>query len=155
MLDWCNRIHDTSQCFLFPFFLPSSSLSHTHSLWYGMGWGKNDFHCQLKIWRNFDRNTNTMHPGMVDAKAVRQKLSKQLNIDLEEESEDSQEKVHLQATPLDEFEDWTEQELEKALDAIPTDKPCQTQVREMGLFLAKISLAGGYSVPLKVRVLRR
>ena len=120
-----------------------------------MGWEKNDFHCQLKIWRNFDRNTNTMHPGMVDAKAVRQKLSKQLNIDLEEESEDSQEKVHLQATPLDEFEDWTEQELEKALDAIPTDKPCQTQVREMGLFLAKISLAGGYSVPLKVRVLRR
>ena len=87
---------------------------------------------------------------MVDAKAVRDKLSKQLLIDLEDET------VHVQPTSLlVGYDNLEEDEQQRALDDIPTDEPCQTQIRELGEFLAKITLAGGHTVPLRINVLKR
>ena len=95
-----------------------------------------------------------MHPGMVDAKAVRKKLSKQLKIDLE-----PHEKVHLIAEPVVHSELTTEQAVEQVmqqhLGTSPTSEPCRTQVRELGEYLARISLKGGFMVPLKVEVMKR
>jgi hypothetical protein len=106
---------------------------------------------QLKIWRNVDPVTEDMQPGMIDAKAIRKKLSKQLRIDLE-----SHEKVHIRGDPLLSLTDLKDSEAEKLMEELgdPTE-PCATQVKQLGEFLARISLAGGFSVPLKVEVLKR
>lgn len=96
-----------------------------------------------------DPNTNDVHPGMVDEKAVRAKLSKQLKIDLE-----PHEKVHLRPIPLVD-PDVTGEELEALMEEVATEEACKVQIKALGLYLAKISLAGGYTVPLKVEVLKR
>jgi hypothetical protein len=92
-----------------------------------------------------------MQPGMIDARAIRKKLSKQLRIDLE-----SHEKIHLRADPLLSLADLTDNEAEKIMEELgdPTE-PCAVHVKQLGEFLARISLAGGFSVPLKVEVLKR
>jgi hypothetical protein len=91
-----------------------------------------------------------MHPGMVDVRAIRQKLSKQLKIDL-----DDHEQVHLRAEPVVGLEDEEDATVEALLEDIDTAEPCTVQVRQYGEYLAKISLAGGHTVPLKVSVVRR
>jgi ribosomal protein L9 len=103
----------------------------------------------LKIWRRVDPSTNDVHPGMVDEKAVRAKLSRQLKIDLE-----GHEKVHLRPVPIVD-QDVTAEELDEVLKEIETDEKCKVQIRALGTYVAKISLAGGYTVPLKVEVLKR
>lgn len=88
---------------------------------------------------------------MVDAVAVRKKLSKQLKIDLE-----PHEKVHLLSEPVlhsDLTEEGTEELLKNNIEA--ADQPCTVQVRQLGEFLAGIALKGGFLVPLKVEVLKR
>jgi large subunit ribosomal protein L9 len=102
---------------------------------------------ELKIWRRVDPSTNAVHPGMVDHKAVRSKLSKQLKIDLDEH-----ETVHLRPTPVD---DLKSEDIDTALEQIETEEECAVQIRQLGDFIAKISLAGGHLVPLKVRILKR
>ena len=94
-----------------------------------------------------DPSTNALYPGMVDQKAVRSKLSKQLKIDLEEH-----EKVHLRPTPI--HDEVKGDEMDALLEEIETEKDCTVQIRALGVYLAKISLAGGYTVPLKVEVLK-
>jgi hypothetical protein len=86
---------------------------------------------------------------MVDEKAVRAKLSRQLKIDLE-----GHEKVHLRPVPIVD-QDVTAEELDEVLKEIETDEKCKVQIRALGTYVAKISLAGGYTVPLKVEVLKR
>lgn len=86
---------------------------------------------------------------MVDQKAVRTKLSKQLKIDLEKH-----ERVHLQPAPIVDPE-VTAEELEALMEEIETEQDCKIQIRALGIYLAKISLAGGHTVPLKVEVLKR
>lgn len=103
---------------------------------------------QLKIWRNVDSITGAVSPGLVDAKAVRQKLSKQLKIDLE-----PHEKVHLRADPL--VHAVTVEEAEQLLQEVATDEACNAQIRQRGEYLAVISLSGGHTVPLKFEVLKR
>lgn len=95
--------------------------------------------------------TEVMQPGTVDAKAIRKKLSKQLKIDL-----DPHEKVHLRAEPflhseLD--EKMAEPFLKEEFPAV--HEPCPTQVRQLGEYMARIALRGGFLVPLKVEVLKR
>ena len=88
---------------------------------------------------------------MVDAKAVRKKLSKQLRIDLE-----AHEKVHLQAEPVvhaELTEEGTEELLRSGFGDV--SQSCTTQVRELGDYLARISLKGDFVVPLKVEVVKR
>lgn len=104
---------------------------------------------ELKIWRRVDPSTQNVHPGMVDHKAVRSKLSKQLKIDLDEH-----EKVHLRAVPVS-FDDLKAEDIDKVLEEMETQEECTVQIRQLGDFIAKISLAGGHSVPLKVRILKR
>jgi hypothetical protein len=130
---------------------------------------------------------------MVDARAVRKKLSKQLRIDLE-----PHEKVHLFAEPLGTLlttsattttteavvdgdssnnvddqgnnnnnnkkkkkdstveKPLTEEEELNALirRLIPQDDE-NVQIRQVGDYLARISLRGGHIIPLKVAVLKR
>lgn len=106
---------------------------------------------QLKIWRNVDSATSVMSPSMVDAKAVRAKLSKQLGIDL---IDNENEHVHLRAEPIG--QKATEQDVYSMLAEFEdVDKPCDVQIRQLGEYLARISLRGGYSIPLRVQVLPR
>lgn len=120
----------------------------------------------LKIWRNVDPTTNSVHPGMVDHKAVRSKLSKQLKIDL-----DRDEKVTLRATPVASHLELTDDDVETMLAEMGGPPPgdggeegddeeedkeeCRVRIRELGEYVAKLSLRGGHSVPLKFVVLKR
>mmetsp|Transcript_701 Transcript_701/g.918 ORF Transcript_701/g.918 Transcript_701/m.918 type:complete len:236 (-) Transcript_701:1577-2284(-) len=104
----------------------------------------------LKIWRNVDDNTGQVHPGFVTAWNVRDKLGRQLKIDLEDH-----ELVHINDAPMPSMEDMSDEALDKVLEDIPTDKKCPVKIKQLGDFIAKISLAGGYSVPLKFVVLKR
>lgn len=123
--------------------------------------------------RNVDLNTPTMcHPGHVSAKHLRQKLSKQLKIDLE-----PHESIHIMDEPVVGLEEMDEKELIDLIMSMDEegDKPgpnsnmtveeatkegvglndCNTQLKYLGDYVAKITLAGGYVVPLKFRIERR
>ena len=157
----------------------------------------------VKLIRNVDPNVPTMcHPGHVSAMNIRDKLSKQLKIDLEEhesvqirnepivglEEMDEKERMQLimnmdgvngaavaaaEGAGLDveaegEVEEDKEEE-ESAAGAAAADEPaatddssstdetkdCDTKVKQLGDYLAKITLAGGYVVPLHFRIERR
>lgn len=98
-----------------------------------------------------DPATNTVHPGVVTAQNVKDKLSKQLKIDL-----DDTEQVHLRESPvLPSHEEVTEEQVETMMDELSADGDCQVQIRQLGEFIAKLSLEGGYTVPLRFVVLKR
>lgn len=110
---------------------------------------------QLKIWRNVDltgSDYNAIAPGVVDAKAVRQKLSKQLKIDLEEH-----ERVHVLQEAVNHADYATERQWEPLLETSFGDcnVKCTTQIKHLGEYMARITLRGGYSIPLKLEVLKR
>lgn len=159
----------------------------------------------VKLIRNVDPNVPTMcHPGHVSAMNIRDKLSKQLKIDLEEhetiqirnepvgglDEMDGKERMQLimnmdgvigattgpglvdddddAAKGEDKEEESVEEEESTAAaaaavetasadDTSSTDeaKDCDTKVKQLGDYLAKITLAGGYVVPLHFRVERR
>ena len=123
--------------------------------------------------RNVDLNTpNMCHPGHVSAKHLRQKLSKQLKIDLE-----PQESIRIMNEPVIGIDDLDEKELmdliihmEEEGDEVDSDSTmnaeeaakegvglndCSTELKYLGEYVAKITLAGGYIVPLKFRIERR
>ncbi|KAL7444364.1 hypothetical protein ACHAXH_009964 [Discostella pseudostelligera] len=148
----------------------------------------------VKIIRHVDPNQPLMcHPGHVTAMNLREKLSKQLKIDLEEH-----ETIHIRTEPVVALEEKGEAELmqliiemgtvnapvkkemevsagddgiapadvegegEKtvndALAATSTQenaKDCDTKIKQLGDYIAKITLAGGHVVPLKFNVGRR
>lgn len=140
----------------------------------------------LKIWRNVDvvnitggsdsKNMNMdnapIYPGFVDHKNVREKLSKQLKIDL-----DDHERVQIMPTPvsfalLDEDESLMDSLLEQmdSLDDndVDNDKEkkdgdgsesgvgeCQVKLKALGEYLVKIHLRGDHAVGLRLNVLRR
>jgi len=106
-------------------------------------------HIQVKIWRNVDAETGTIHPGFVNQKALKEKLSKQLKIDLTDG-----EQLHIQETPVETHENLTEEQLEGMMKKLG-GAPCEVQLRQLGMFVAKITLSGGYTVPLKFLVLKR
>ncbi|GKY97352.1 hypothetical protein MPSEU_000693600 [Mayamaea pseudoterrestris] len=105
----------------------------------------------LKLWRNADASTGSLTSGSVDAKYIRKKLSKQLRIDLE-----PHETITLRAEPVNHAElDHNPTELQSLIDALASDQASTTQVKQLGEFLACISLRGGYNIPLRVEVLKR
>jgi len=104
----------------------------------------------LKIWRNADLNSKTVYPGMVDHKVIRDKLSKQLKIDLDDE-----EQVHILEDPVVSHDSLDTEALEEVMAEIDNSSPCEVQIRQLGNFVAKISLAGGYTVPLRFKILKR
>ena len=146
---------------------------------------------QLKLIRNVDINQPVMcHPGHVSAKHLRDKLSKQLKIDLEDH-----ETIHIRNEPvvsMETKEEYELMELLKEMDedassdkeegdkddteggeveievedppveigaaAVKTDgelKDCDTKLKHLGDYVAKITLSGGYVVPLKFSIQRR
>lgn len=144
----------------------------------------------VKLIRNVDPNVPTMcHPGHVSAKNIRDKLSKQLKIDLEDH-----ETIHIRNEPIVGIEEMDEKEVMQIImnmDGTTTEKDstegeggdsteeessasteataaaaetssstdetkdCDTKVKQLGDYLAKITLAGGYVVPLHFRIERR
>jgi hypothetical protein len=105
---------------------------------------------QLKIWRNIDSTTDSFHPGMVDSSAVRKKLSKQLKIDLE-----SFERVHLYKEPVS-YGDYNEKATEELMGTLgDSEVKCEVQIKKVGDYIARITLRGGYSVPLRFEVTKR
>mmetsp|Transcript_134194 Transcript_134194/g.199663 ORF Transcript_134194/g.199663 Transcript_134194/m.199663 type:complete len:231 (-) Transcript_134194:40-732(-) len=105
----------------------------------------------LKIYRVVDPNSvDTLHPGIVTARNIREKLSKQLKIDL-----DPEEPVHiLSEEPMDLSE--LDDKLQSMVDEFEgADSECQIKVRRLGTYLARIGLAGGYSIPLTFNVQQR
>ena len=87
---------------------------------------------------------------MVDAKAVRDTLTIQLKIDLEDEKE----QIHILAEPTN-VDSMSEEGVRAIMDEIDTSSPCKVQLRQLGVYLAKISLQGGYSIPLKFIITNR
>jgi ribosomal protein L9 len=129
----------------------------------------------LKIWRNVDVVNVTggdsssaggggggikvpIYPGMVDHKAIREKLSKQLKIDLE-----PHEKIQILPDPISfsalEDDDTLMEELLKKMDPLGEsdgdDGECKVQLKTLGDYLVKIHLKGDKAVGLKLSVLRR
>jgi len=118
----------------------------------------------LTIWRKVDDNaagavvgaTGTpLHPGMVDHRAVRQKLSKELKIDLEDH-----ETVQIYPDPISHTE-IDDPEKEKSIEEFLTSmeklgegEECQVQLKAIGEYLVKISLEGG-DVGLRLAVVKR
>jgi len=105
----------------------------------------------LKIWRAVDPNTtDALHPGMVTSQNLREKLSKQLKIDLE-----GHETIHIHSgTPIVNTE-RSENEVQSLIDEFEPEGECGIEIKQLGNYLAKISLAGGYSVPLQFTVVQR
>lgn len=104
----------------------------------------------LKIWRNLDTATELVHPGMVDVKAVRKKLSKQLMIDLERH-----ERVHLREEPVI-FGELNDRETETMMEALgDSEEQCHVEIKKLGEYIARISLRGGYCIPIRFEVLKR
>jgi hypothetical protein len=99
-----------------------------------------------------DPTTRSTHPGMVDAAAVRAKFAKQLRIDLEEN-----ETIHLSTETISSYDrDWRKPGyLEEIMETMSTDEPCTVQIRQLGFYVAKITLKGGFVVPLVVQILKR
>jgi len=129
---------------------------------------------QVKIKRNVDPNNPTIcHPGHVDASNLRDKLSKQLLIDLEDH-----ESIHIRSEPVPGLEDMEDGEIVDLLMKDEGASPegdvdvqaksesegaeessqveeCDVKIKQLGEYLAKITLAGGFTVPLKLKVERR
>ncbi|GFH48673.1 hypothetical protein CTEN210_05149 [Chaetoceros tenuissimus] len=114
----------------------------------------------LKIWRMVDPNSAIggsmgapIHPGMVDYKNVREKLSKQLKIDLEDH-----ERVQIHPTPILHSELEEEESMEKMLESMEEMKEgeeCKTQLKALGEYLVKLHLKGGQEVGLRLKVVKR
>ncbi|CAJ1934443.1 unnamed protein product [Cylindrotheca closterium] len=105
----------------------------------------------MKLWRVVDPNTiDALHPGHVNASNIRDKLGKQLKIDLDESDT-----LHIYSdTPMPHAE-LDDAKLQALVDEFETVGDCNKEVRRLGDYLAKISLPGGYAVPLKFQVLQR
>ena len=115
---------------------------------------------QLKLWRAVDPNSvDSLHPGKVTAVNLREKLAKQLKIDLEED-----EAIHIVRLESSDtttvapviFAEMSEAKVQSTVDEYQTgESQCSVEIKRLGEYLAKISLKGGYSVPLRFSVLQR
>jgi len=121
----------------------------------------------LKIWRMVDLSGGAasggtaagvpIHPGMVDHEAVRAKLSKQLQINLEDHEIVQ---IHPEQIPHHTFEEdvTSSAAMEEALDAMEPLKEgeeCKVVVKTLGEYLVKIHLRGGQRVGLRLAIVKR
>ena len=82
------------------------------------------------------------------ANNLRVQLSRQLKIDL-----DDTERIHILPEPL--IQDFSDEEIDSMIQAIPSDVECTVQLKKLGFFIAKISLSGNYAVPLRFQVIKK
>lgn len=109
-------------------------------------------------------STDALHPGVVTADNIRQKLSKQLKIDL-----DGSEPIHIlqnsasneNATPSTtsttnplNFAELDDAKIQAMADELVPDA-VSVKINRLGEYLAVIGLKGGYAVPLRVLVKQR
>jgi hypothetical protein len=90
-----------------------------------------------------DSESQKLSPGKVTAQMLRSKISKQLKIELEDH-----ETIHLLEDTVM-FEDNTPAMLLAKVEAMDVSEPCKLEIRQVGDYVARITLAGGYAVPLK------
>jgi hypothetical protein len=129
------------------------------------------YHVKLQIWRMVDPNsTDTLHPGVVTTENLREKLAKQLKIDLDEnepmhifrddddnntDSSDSAANTTTTTNPIN-FAELDEVKIQAMTDDfIPTTDKCPIKINRLGDYLAVIGLKGGYTVPLRFVVRQR
>ena len=125
---------------------------------------------KLQIWRMVDPNsTDTLHPGVVTTENLREKLSKQLKIDLDEneamhifredddnDNTDSSDSAAKTTTNPINFTEIDEVKIQAMIDDfIPTTDKCPIKINRLGDYLAVIGLKGGYTVPLRFVVRQR
>ena len=119
-------------------------------------------------------STDTLHPGVVTTENLREKLSKQLKIDLNEneamhifrnddyntttDSSDSSAAnttITTTTNPIN-FAEIDEVKIQAMIDDfIPTTDKCPIKINRLGDYLAVIGLKGGYTVPLRFVVRQR
>lgn len=105
------------------------------------------------LYRNVDKASEGergLAPSFVKAVHLREKISKQLKIDLE-----PHERIHLYEPEI--HPEATDAELEgfiATLDPDPTSK-CPVIIKQLGHYVARISLRGGYNIPLRFQVAKR
>ena len=87
---------------------------------------------------------------MVTAASLRQKLSKQLKIDLE-----AHEPIHIYPVNNLSHAEMDDDRVQNLVDDFQPEGKCETKLKKLGDYLAKISLDGGYSVPLRFVVQQR
>lgn len=98
-----------------------------------------------------DPNTaDALHPGKVNASNLREKLSKQLKIDLDASGE-----LHIYSDTPFALSELADSKLQSMVDEFEPEGACEAEIKRLGEYLAKIGLPGGYSVPLKFQVLQR
>jgi uncharacterized protein YnzC (UPF0291/DUF896 family) len=101
---------------------------------------------QVILYRKLNKETQLTEPGMVDKVALRHKLAKQWKIDLEKH-----ETLHLREEIVEQ-EDSTPEKLLEIVESMDVSQPCKVQIRRLGHYVARISLSGGYAIPLKFQV---
>jgi len=107
---------------------------------------------QLKIWRVVDPNSSgVLHPGIVTALNIRQKLSKQLKIDLQ-----THETLHIHPLSTLSHSDLDNSKVQTMIDEFePSKGKCEIKIQRLGDYLARITLEGGYAIPLRFVVQQR
>ena len=91
-----------------------------------------------------------LHPGMVTVAHIRDKLSKQLKIALE-----PHEMVHIHPLHTLSHEELDYDHVQRMVEEFEPEGECQTQIKRLGEYVAKISLDGGHSAALRFVVLQR
>lgn len=124
----------------------------------------------LKIWRNVDmanvtgvsvgeRTAIPIYPGKVTHENVREKLSIQLKIDLEDD-----EKIQIHPEPISfsllEEDEKMMDDLLKKMEPLTSDDDgkeaqCKVELKALGEYLVKIHLKGDQAVGLRLNVVRR
>jgi len=104
---------------------------------------------KLKIWRNADKASGRIHPGLVNAQNVRDKLSKQLKIDLEDHEVVTLGENKVVFTEVDDMDDL----VVEAEGIVEEER--NVEIKELGEYLAKIHLAGGFTIPLWLSIRAR
>jgi hypothetical protein len=89
-------------------------------------------------------------PSFVKAVHLRKKISNQLKIDLE-----VHERIHLYGSEIS--PDATEADLEGFIATLEPDpmSKCPVIIKQLGYYVARISLRGGYYIPLRFQVVKR
>ena len=107
-----------------------------------------------------------MHPGVVTAQNLKDKISKQLKIDLDDsehvhifrssgDADSSADESITTASTLN-FAELDEVKIQTMADEFTvTENPCTVKINRLGEYLAVIGLKGGYSVPLRFLVRQR
>lgn len=87
---------------------------------------------------------------MVTAWNLRQKLSKQLKIQLQ-----GHETIHIHPLNVLSHSELDNDKVQNLVDEFQPEGTCEVKIKRVGDYVAKITLEGGFSVPLRFVVQQR